>query len=100
MERAVVLMIMPGTRAAVARSRSAGPSTRSATPRGKPTMWDGYESPGCWDELLVDRRARYACDGVVRCLGLLGDELAGRQAAAELAIRSMGITFTVYSQSA
>ena len=63
-------------------------------------MWDGYESPGCWDELLVDRKARYACDGVVRYLGSLGDELAGRQAAAELAIRSMGITFTVYSQSA
>ena len=61
--------------------------------------WDGYESPGCWDELLVDRQARYACDGVVRYLGLLGDELAGRQAAAELAIRSMGITFTVYSRS-
>ena len=32
-------------------------------------------------------------------LGLLGDELAGRQAAAELAVRSMGITFTVYSRS-
>jgi uncharacterized circularly permuted ATP-grasp superfamily protein len=93
-------MIMPGTRSAVVRTRSADASTRSGTPRGKPTMWDGYDSPGCWDELLVDRKARYACDGVVRYLGLLGDELAGRQAAAELAIRAMGITFTVYSQSA
>ena len=100
MDRAVVLVIMPGSRTAVVRTRSAVPSTRSGTPRAKPTMWDGYDSPGCWDELLVDRQARYACDGVVRYLGLLGDELAGRQAAAELAIRSMGITFTVYSQSA
>ncbi len=93
-------MIMPGTRASVVRTRSTITSTGSAAPKGKPTMWDAYESPGCWDELLVDRQARYACDGVVRYLGLLGDELAGRQAAAELAIRSMGITFTVYSQSA
>jgi uncharacterized circularly permuted ATP-grasp superfamily protein len=100
MDMAVVLMIMPGTRTAVVRTRSSDAATGSATPRGKPTMWEGYESPGCWDELLVDRQARYACDGVVRYLGLLGDELAGRQAAAELAIRSMGITFTVYSQSA
>jgi uncharacterized circularly permuted ATP-grasp superfamily protein len=62
--------------------------------------WDTYDSPGCWDELVVNRRPRYACDGVVRYLGLLGEELAGRQAAAELAIRSMGITFTVYSEAA
>jgi uncharacterized circularly permuted ATP-grasp superfamily protein len=62
--------------------------------------WDTYTSPGCWDELVVDRRPRYACDGVLGYLGLLGDELVGRQAAAELAIRSMGITFTVYSEAA
>src|ERR1700677_531125 len=79
--KAVVLSVMPGTRTAVVRARSAVASTRSAGPRGKRTMWDGYESPGCWDELLVDKQARYACDGVVRYLGLLGDELAGRQAA-------------------
>ena len=39
--------------------------------------WDSYDSPGCWDELVADRRPRYACDGVVRLLGLLGKELAG-----------------------
>ncbi|MGH9023586.1 MAG: circularly permuted type 2 ATP-grasp protein [Acidimicrobiia bacterium] len=63
-------------------------------------MWDGYESPGCWDELLVDGRPRAACDGVVSYLVSLGDQVAGRQRAAELAIRSMGITFTVYTEAA
>src|ERR1700677_1810763 len=89
---------MSGPRSAVV-TRGAG-TNRSDPPRRKQTMWDRYESPGCWDELLVDGKARYACDGVVRYLGSLGPDLAARQAAAELAIRSMGITFTVYSQSA
>ena len=62
-------------------------------------MWDDYQSPGCWDELLVDGEPRDACDGVVRYLMSLGDELGARQEAAELAIRSMGITFTVYSEA-
>jgi uncharacterized circularly permuted ATP-grasp superfamily protein len=63
-------------------------------------MWHDYQSPGCWDELLVDGEPREACEGVLRYLISLGDELRGRQQAAELAIRSMGITFTVYSESA
>ncbi|MDQ1515531.1 MAG: hypothetical protein QOE80_1361 [Actinomycetota bacterium] len=63
-------------------------------------MWDGYKSPGCWDELLLDGHPRPACEGVVRYLRSLGDELVGRQEAAELAIRSMGITFTVYTEAA
>jgi uncharacterized circularly permuted ATP-grasp superfamily protein len=63
-------------------------------------MWDGYKSPGCWDELLVDGHPRPGCEGVVRYLVSLGDELAGRQEAADLAIRSMGITFTVYTEAA
>ena len=61
-------------------------------------MWDDYRSLGCWDELLVDGEPRTACEGVVRYLISLGDELSGRQEAAELAIRSMGITFTVYGE--
>jgi uncharacterized circularly permuted ATP-grasp superfamily protein len=60
-------------------------------------MWDSYESLGCWDELLVAGRPRLACDGVVRYLESLGDELAERQEAAEHAIRAMGITFALYS---
>ena len=63
-------------------------------------MWDAYESPGCWDELLTEGQPRAACEGVVRYLISLGDQLHGRQEAADLAIRSMGITFTVYSEAA
>jgi uncharacterized circularly permuted ATP-grasp superfamily protein len=62
-------------------------------------MWDGYKSPGCWDELLVDGHPRPACEGAVRYLVSLGDELAGRQEAAAQVIRSMGITFTVYTEA-
>jgi uncharacterized circularly permuted ATP-grasp superfamily protein len=63
-------------------------------------VWDRYNSPGCWDELLVEGQPRAACEGVVRYLMSLGEELNGRQEAAEVAIRSMGITFTVYSEAA
>jgi uncharacterized circularly permuted ATP-grasp superfamily protein len=44
-------------------------------------------------------RPREACAGVLRYLSVLGDELHERQAAADLAIRTMGITFTLYSES-
>jgi uncharacterized circularly permuted ATP-grasp superfamily protein len=62
-------------------------------------MWDDYESPGCWDELLINGHPRLACEGVMDCLVSIGHELAGRQEAAELAIRSMGVTFTVYTEA-
>ena len=74
------------------------PSSETPPERGL-TMWEGYQSPGCWDELLIDGHPRHACEGVVRYLMSLGGELAGRQEAAELAIRSMGITFTVYTEA-
>jgi uncharacterized circularly permuted ATP-grasp superfamily protein len=61
--------------------------------------WDTYDSPGCWDELLDAGRGRAACDRVVGYLGSLGDGLLDRQRAAELAIKAMGITFTVYSDA-
>ncbi|MGH3717575.1 MAG: circularly permuted type 2 ATP-grasp protein [Pseudonocardiaceae bacterium] len=61
--------------------------------------WDEYSSPGCWDEMLVDGRARDTSSGVVRYLSVLGDELLERQRAAELAIKAMGITFTVYADA-
>ncbi|MGH3771038.1 MAG: circularly permuted type 2 ATP-grasp protein [Pseudonocardiaceae bacterium] len=65
-----------------------------------PTVrWDEYRSPGCWDEMLVDGRAREASSGVVHYLSALGDELHERQRAAELAIKAMGITFTVYADA-
>ncbi len=62
-------------------------------------MWEDYASAGCWDEMLVGGRPRDACGGVMRYLRSLGGELLERQQAAERAIRTMGITFTVYSDA-
>jgi uncharacterized circularly permuted ATP-grasp superfamily protein len=63
-----------------------------------PQTWEGYESPGCWDEMLDAGTPRTACEGIYRYLASLGDELHERQKAADLAITAMGITFTVYSE--
>jgi uncharacterized circularly permuted ATP-grasp superfamily protein len=63
-----------------------------------PQTWEGYESPGCWDEMLDGGTPRAACEGVYRYLESLGAEIHERQKAAELAIAAMGITFTVYSE--
>jgi uncharacterized circularly permuted ATP-grasp superfamily protein len=63
-------------------------------------MWDAYRAPGFWDELLDDRGVpRPGCEGVFRYLHGLGDGLLERQQAADLAIRAMGITFTVYAEA-
>ncbi|MEM7220608.1 MAG: circularly permuted type 2 ATP-grasp protein [Pseudomonadota bacterium] len=63
--------------------------------------WQGYRSPGCYDELIRDDgRTRPIARRLVRQLGRLsGAELAARQAAADLSIREMGISFTVYSDA-
>jgi uncharacterized circularly permuted ATP-grasp superfamily protein len=61
--------------------------------------WNGYQSPGFFDEMLVGGGARTACEGVIRYLAGLGDDLLERQRAAELAIKAMGITFAVYSDA-
>jgi uncharacterized circularly permuted ATP-grasp superfamily protein len=63
------------------------------------TRWKDYRSE-TWDELIQrPGRARPAARLLTRALSRLGErELAERQAAAELAIKEMGITFTVYSQ--
>lgn len=67
-------------------------------------MWDGYSSPGCWDEMLDDGgQPRPGCDRVTAFLDSIGLDgrdggLAARQQAAEVAIQAMGITFTVYSE--
>lgn len=65
-------------------------------------FWQGYRSTGFFDELLADggvpRDA--AARALIEQLGGLGaEELAQRRNAADLAIRSMGITFTVYSDA-
>ncbi len=57
-----------------------------------------YNAEGIWDELVAPNgRARAGAGGLFRVLGRLsGERLAARQAAADLAIRTMGITFSVY----
>ncbi|MEZ5203497.1 MAG: circularly permuted type 2 ATP-grasp protein [Acidimicrobiales bacterium] len=71
--------------------------TQSAA-EGPETFWSGYAAGPFWDEMLgVDvHRESYA--GVMAYLEELGDELLERQAAAELAIASMGISFAVYAE--
>ncbi len=61
--------------------------------------WKRYQTDGLWDELITQGgRARPGAGGLCRMLSGLSDaDLQGRQTAAELAIRSMGITFTVYT---
>ncbi|HBK45154.1 MAG TPA: hypothetical protein DDZ67_01705 [Xanthomonadaceae bacterium] len=60
--------------------------------------WAKYRTPS-YDELIdADGRPRAAARALVEYLsGLSGRELAERQAAADVAARLMGITFTVYS---
>ena len=63
-------------------------------------IWKGYGDDPHWDELFADADVpRDHCSGVMDYLSELGEELVERQEAAELAIRSMGITFTVYSEA-
>ena len=61
--------------------------------------WQEYSSANAYDELITPHgRARKAAGQAVRYLGSLSDEeLYERRDAAELAMRVMGITFTVYS---
>ncbi len=61
--------------------------------------WRDYSAEGLWDELITaGGRARPGAGSLCRMLAKLSDEeLMARKAAAELAIRSMGITFTVYT---
>ena len=60
--------------------------------------WKDYEAAGCHDELIDDAGlprlwTKALADGLA---GLDAQELAERQAAADLAIKEMGISFTVY----
>jgi uncharacterized circularly permuted ATP-grasp superfamily protein len=61
--------------------------------------WKAYSSANAYDELITPHgRARRAAQAAARYIGSLTDaELRGRRDAAELAMRVMGITFTVYS---
>jgi len=64
-----------------------------------PIDWKSYPADSVYDELIAPGgRARKGASALKQALTALGDaELSERRHAAELAIRSMGITFTVYS---
>jgi uncharacterized circularly permuted ATP-grasp superfamily protein len=64
------------------------------------TDWTSYPSPGFHDELVgPGGGARAAGRQLMRYLtDMDGGEIAVRQQAAELAIKAMGITFTVYHE--
>lgn len=58
----------------------------------------GYDATRTFDEMVdPDGRPRPGCIDVVGRLEALGNDLFDRQRAAEAAIRSMGITFTLHS---
>ena len=61
--------------------------------------WSEYTSD-FYDELVdANGQPRHAADTLFHYLGKLSaDELATRKKAADLAIRQMGITFSVYSE--
>ena len=64
--------------------------------------WRRYRSDGCWDELLTSEgESRPGAAHLLAALARLSDaEVQERKTAAELAIRAMGITFTVYDDGA
>jgi uncharacterized circularly permuted ATP-grasp superfamily protein len=75
---------------------------QSVSPVGSPPprKWNYNANPGGWDEMIDHRgQPRDSCAGVLRYLARLGDEVLERQQAADLAIRAMGVTFTVYSDA-
>ncbi len=59
--------------------------------------WTSYPTTGAWDELIADGHPRPELAGLSDYLARLTiDEIIDRQAAADLAIRAMGVTFAVY----
>jgi uncharacterized circularly permuted ATP-grasp superfamily protein len=63
--------------------------------------WKQYQVAGFYDEIIARAsRPRPAARALARLLaGMDEEELSSRQAAAELSIKEMGITFTVYSEA-
>jgi len=62
--------------------------------------WKDYQAQDVFDELIrPSGRARKSAQKMCRYLGKLTDEeISERKTAADLAIKSMGITFTVYTE--
>ena len=64
--------------------------------------WQAYRADDLWDELVTPQgKPRPGASRLLKALAeLSNDEIRERKTAAELAIRSMGITFTVYDDGA
>ena len=64
--------------------------------------WQAYRADDLWDELVTPAgQPRPGAGRLLKALAeLSNDEIRERKTAAELAIRSMGITFTVYDDGA
>jgi uncharacterized circularly permuted ATP-grasp superfamily protein len=61
--------------------------------------WKSYPCEGFFDEMIAEGRARaFAVNLADDLAGMDPGELAARQEAANLAIKEMGVTFTVYSE--
>jgi uncharacterized circularly permuted ATP-grasp superfamily protein len=62
--------------------------------------WKEYQADAFYDELIASSgRPRVAARRVVNLLQSLSEEeMVSRRAAAELAIREMGVSFTIYSE--
>jgi uncharacterized circularly permuted ATP-grasp superfamily protein len=62
--------------------------------------WKNYSTDGLYDELILPSgRPRKSASAICKYIASLSDqELQGRKDATDLAIRTMGITFTVYSE--
>ena len=62
--------------------------------------WRTYKSDGFFDELITAKgNPRAAASQAIKFLKSLSpEELASRRVAAELAIKEMGISFTVYTE--
>ena len=62
--------------------------------------WKAYDTGSFFDELITPaRKPRVAARRAVNLLQALpSEEMAARRAAAELAIKEMGVSFTIYSE--
>lgn len=62
--------------------------------------WKNYKYPELYDELITDKgKPRKVAQALARQLAKYGDEELERlKATAELSIKEMGISFTVYDQ--
>ena len=74
--------------------------SRSGSGRTGDPGWEKYDSGASWDEMIDTRGGpRAGCADLLEYLIGLGNDVLQRQQAADLAVRSMGVTFSVYSDA-